>query len=282
MKFRTEIELPRSSHRIAHGDGGVMLLGSCFSDNIGERLCADGFDACHNPMGPLYNPASLHGYISRLLDEYIYSETDLTRDADGRWHALDFPLRYSGNEPDSLLDRINAECLGARERLACARTLAVTFGTAWCFEVTANGKMAGNCHKLPASYFRRRCMTPSEIIGLWQPLADRLLAAGKHLIATVSPIRHLSDGLHGNQISKATLLLALNGIAGMEYFPSYEIMLDDLRDYRFYADDLKHPSPMAVDYIYDIFSQTYFSNETLAEARRLHAIRLREAHRPLL
>lgn len=259
-----------------------MLLGSCFSDNIGERLCSDGFDACHNPMGPLYNPASLHSYISRLLDGYTYTEADLTADSDGRLHALDFPLRYSSDEPAELLERINTECGCAADCLDRAGTLIVTFGTAWCFEIAANGKIAGNCHKLPASEFRRRRMEQSEIIALWQPLTQRLRAAGKHVIATVSPIRHLADGLHGNQLSKATLLLSLDAIDGIEYFPAYEIMLDDLRDYRFYADDLKHPSPMAVEYIYNIFSQTYFSNETLAEARLRHTEALRRAHRPLL
>lgn len=322
MKFRTETELPRSTHRIAHGDGGVMLLGSCFSDNIGQRLCDDGFDVCHNPMGPLYNPASLHAFISRLLAllsagpvreqseiapppsgcpvreqseiatppsaspvrerSEAYTLADLTRDTLGRWHALDFPLRYSGDDPHELLHRINTECSAAARSLAGARTIIITFGTAWCFEIVSNGKVAGNCHKLPASEFVRRRMTPADITAMWQPLVHRLRDMGKHVMATVSPIRHLADGLHGNQLSKATLLLAVDALEGVEYFPAYEAVVDDLRDYRFYADDLKHPSAMAVEYIYNIFSQTYFSKETLEEARRRHAARLREAHRPLL
>ena len=293
MKFRTETELPRSTHRIAHGDGGVMLLGSCFSDNIGRRLCDDGFDVCHNPMGPLYNPASLHAFIDRLLSitesdgsvpesAEAYNASDLTRAGDGQWHALDFPLRYSGGDSDTLLCRINTECRAAARNLARARTIIITFGTAWCFEIISNGKVAGNCHKLPASEFVRRRRTPADITAMWQPLVHRLRDMGKHVMATVSPIRHLADGLHGNQLSKATLLLAVDALEGIEYFPAYEAVIDDLRDYRFYADDLKHPSAMAVEYIYNIFSQTYFSKETIEEARRRHAARLRDAHRPLL
>jgi hypothetical protein len=293
MKFRTETELPRSTHRIAHGDGGVMLLGSCFSDNIGQRLCDDGFDVCHNPMGSLYNPASLHAFISRLLSitesdgsvsesAEAYNASDLTLAGDGQWHALDFPLRYSGDDPDALLCRINTECCEAARNFARARTIIITFGTAWCFEIISNGKVAGNCHKLPASEFVRRRMNPADITAMWQPLVHRLRDMGKHVMATVSPIRHLADGLHGNQLSKATLLLAVDALEGVEYFPAYEAVVDDLRDYRFYADDLKHPSAMAVEYIYNIFSQTYFSKETLEEASRRHAARLREAHRPLL
>lgn len=281
MKFRTEIEPIRSTYRIAHGDGGVLLLGSCFSDNVGERLEADGFEVCHNPMGPLYNPASLCCFISRLLDGYVYTEADLTPDTEGRFHTLDFPLRYSAPKAAPLLDRINSECRATAVKLSEAATVVVTFGTAWCFDLP-DGRTVGNCHKLPASVFSRRRMTADEIVRLWQPLASRLRAMGKHLIATVSPIRHLADGLHGNQLSKATLLLALDALPEIEYFPAYEILVDDLRDYRFYADDLKHPSAMAVDYIYNIFSQTYFSDATLAEARIRHAARLREAHRPLL
>lgn len=293
MKFRTETELPRSTHRIAHGDGGVMLLGSCFSDNIGQRLCDDGFDVCHNPMGSLYNPASLHAFISRLLSitesdgsvsesAEAYNASDLTLAGDGQWHALDFPLRYSGDDPDALLCRINTECCEAARNFARAQTIIITFGTAWCFEIISNGKVAGNCHKLPASEFVRRRMNPADITAMWQPLVHRLRDMGKHVMATVSPIRHLADGLHGNQLSKATLLLAVDALEGVEYFPAYEAVVDDLRDYRFYADDLKHPSAMAVEYIYNIFSQTYFSKETLEEASRRHAARLREVHRPLL
>ncbi|MDE5642447.1 MAG: GSCFA domain-containing protein [Muribaculaceae bacterium] len=282
MKFRTEIEAPRSVHRISHDDGGVMLLGSCFSDNIGLRLEADGFEVCHNPMGPLYNPISLHSFISRLIDGYVYTEADLVYGDDRRWHALDFPLRYSGDNQTELLERINKECSLAADCLSRAATVIVTFGTAWHFIAADSGKTVGNCHKFPASYFVRRRMDSDSIVKLWSPLARRLADSGKHLIATVSPIRHTADGLHGNQLSKATLLLAIDNIPNTEYFPAYEILVDDLRDYRFYDRDLKHPSDMAVEYIYDIFSQTYFSNDTILEARSRFAASLRNAHRPLL
>lgn len=270
--------------RISHDDGPVVLAGSCFSDNIGERLQADGFAVCHNPMGPLYNPVSMATAITRLLEGHTFTAADLTAagsadsPADVSWHALDFPLRYSDNNPDRLLQRINREFARWSQALTQARTTIFTFGTAWTFYYRPTGRAVGNCHKFAASDFDRRCLTIDEIAQLWQPLCTRLHELGKQVIITVSPIRHLADGLHGNQLSKATLLMACDRLDA-QYFPAYEIMVDDLRDYRFYADDLKHPSPMAVEYIYNKFTDTFFTEATRAESQQRHARWLREQHR---
>lgn len=248
-------------------------------ENIGEQLAIDGFDVTVNPTGVLYNPASIASVINRAVRMEPYTVADLYSDSTGICHLLDFPNKLQSQDAEILISAGNAMLNTLGEKFRCADTLIVTFGTAWVFDLNATGKTVGNCHKLPASEFTRRRMTPEEIVTLWEPLI-----AGRRVIFTVSPIRHLADGLHGNTLSKATLQLAADALVerGAEYFPSYEIMMDDLRDYRFYASDMKHPSATAVEYIYDIFKSRYFSPETertAAENRKQYKF---SQHRQLL
>lgn len=271
MKFRTEIEPLRGRQPITH-DNRIVMMGSCFTDNIGALLRRDGFNVSVNEMGVLYNPLSLAMVIDRALRQVPYSSVDLIN-RDGIWHCLDFESRRQSADAGELLSRLNADFLAFAEKLRAADTWIITFGTAWVFE--HDGHIVGNCHKLDSREFTRRRLSVSEIVEAWRPLCQ-----GRRVIFTVSPIRHLADGLHGNELSKSTLLLAVEQLG--EYFPAYEIMLDDLRDYRFYADDLKHPSALAVDYIYEFFENTYFPADTkaLALAKRKEAAR--QAHRPII
>ncbi len=255
----------------------IAMLGSCFTSGIGSRLQADGFDVMANPMGPLYNPASLARVAGRAVDDYRYTEADLIR-KDDRYHILDFPSRYQDSDSGSLIAGVNAEFATLAAGLRDADLWIITFGTAHIFQY--GGVTVGNCHKLPASEFTDRYLSVDEIVGMWQPLT-----AGRRVIFTVSPIRHVADGLHGNQLSKARLLLAVEALCqngAAEYFPSYEILLDDLRDYRFYAPDMKHPSETAVDYIYGHFAATYFSEETACKASAARKEFLRSQHRNIL
>lgn len=282
MKFRTEIEAVKSAHRINIGEG-VLMLGSCFTDNIGGRLDIDGFDVCHNPLGPLYNPVSIANCISRALGQKEYSSADLVAGPNG-YHCLDYASRYSGADAAAVADHVNTDFAAVSGRLNSRglHTLIITFGSAFVFE--RHGEVVGNCHKFPAAEFGRRILSVDEIVDLWSGIIESL-PENIHIIFTVSPIRHLADGLHGNEVSKATLLLAIDRLCGAygdraEYFPSYEIMLDDLRDYRFYAADMKHPSDVAVDYIYEIFLNTYMTKQTQEEAaenrRRFRAAQHRQ------
>ena len=235
MKFRTEIEPVKTRHSIGI-DQPLLMLGSCFTDNVGQRLAIDGFDVLHNPLGPLYNPMSLARCIRRAFAGQYYTEADLVPGPRG-WHCLDYASRYSGEDATELLRRLNRDFGTVVDRLANPRlhTLIVTFGSSYVFE--RQGTVVGNCHKFPATEFRRRRLSVKEIVDTWATIIGSL-PDNIDIIFTVSPIRHLADGLHGNEVSKATLLLALEELyphyplrAG--YFPSYEIMLDDLRDYRF-------------------------------------------------
>lgn len=274
MEFRTQIEPVTGRKPIDHSSS-IVMLGSCFTTEVGSRLERDGFDVTVNPMGALYNPATIASAIERALARLPYSPTDLT-EYNGTYHCLDFPTQYQGTDAAELVDRLNNDITALAERLEKADTWIITFGTARVYEFEGRG-IVGNCHKLPGYMFTRRLMTVNEIADRWQPLAKN-----RRVILTVSPIRHTADGMHGNQISKATLLLAAEQLDNIEYFPSYEIVIDDLRDYRFYAADMKHPSDVAVDYIYGKFAETYFTPSTLQAAKEARKASLRAAHRPIL
>lgn len=285
MDFRTVITPPQSPLRLDHASG-IMLLGSCFSDNIGARLEREFFDVDINPMGTLYNPASIAAAIDRIMSGQPYSRDDLF-EHDGRWHSFDHHSRFSGVDVDKVISGINARLSAAGDNLGRARVLVVTLGTAWIFRLRSTGAVVANCHKLPASMFERSRMTVDDIVGLWLPLLGRLKDFNQSLkvIFTVSPIRHLADGVHGNQLSKSTLLLAVDRLVssddGAEYFPAYEALMDDLRDYRFYAADMTHPSDVASDYVYSLFCDGYMSDATRQLAVACRKVSSRLAHRPM-
>ena len=281
MQFRTEIEPIKRTRPIDHSTG-IIMMGSCFTDGIGSRLSRDGFNVTVNPMGALYNPFSIATVIERALGGNYYTADDLELYEDC-YHCLDFPSTFRDTDPDSLLERINNQLHDTAQKLNSSDVWIITFGTARIYSLDGV-KPIGNCHKLPASRFEVSLLKTSDIVKRWKPLVN------KRTIFTVSPIRHLADGLHGNMLSKATLLQAVAELQQdsaesetvCEYFPSFEIMLDDLRDYRFYDADMKHPSPVAVDYIYEKFSDTYFSADTKKSALEFRKKVLRAAHRPIL
>ncbi len=260
MNFRTEIEPISAGFSIDSGSK-IVLLGSCFSDEIGRQLELDGFSVVRNPLGPLYNPAS----IANVFKREQFSSADLVEHTDG-FHCLDFASRYSGGDIAALVEEVNADFLALKQAIVDADVIIITFGTANVYDLAATGLSVGNCHRLPPQMFNRRRMSADEIIGLWRGL----LPEGKRVIFTLSPIRHVADGLADNSLSKATLRVAIDQICrvgGYDYFPSFEILNDDLRDYRFYADDMKHPSETAVAYIYEHFARAYFSSATQEQAR---------------
>lgn len=273
MEFRTIIEPLRNQRGIDHSTS-IVMLGSCFTDNIGALLKRDGFDVSANPMGVLYNPMSIAQVINRALNNEPYTIDDLY-ESDGVWHCLDFESRRQGTDAAALLEALNRDFTDLREKLINANVWIITFGTAWVFDHKPTQRIAGNCHKLPGSEFVRHRLSVEQIVETWQPLCEQ-----KRIIFTVSPIRHLADGLHGNQLSKATLLLATEQLG--EYFPAYEIVCDDLRDYRFYAADMKHPSETAINYIYNIFEQSYFDRATSQKALECRRIYARQNHRPII
>lgn len=275
MKWRTEIEIPKSRWQI-ESDDRILLVGSCFTDSIGQKMQAHGLRATTNPTGVLYNPLSivqsLNGDMRVELVEH-----------DGLYHSMSHHSSFSGTDSEQVLRRCLQSQAELHQALAEADVVFVTFGTAYVY--FRDGQVVANCHKLPESEFVRRRLSVQEILTAWRPLIRTM--PDKHWVFTVSPIRHQRDGMHQNQLSKATLLLAIEQLQQafpeqVTYFPAYEIVLDELRDYRFYADDLVHPSAAAVDYIWQRLCDTFVSPETCAKMQTNYKQWLRSQHRPLI
>jgi len=268
MKFRTEIQPLPHKGLITHHDK-ILLLGSCFSDSIGEKLTQRLFNTLINPFGPLYNAAAIHNAVNRIARGKLFTINDLHRNKNGLWFCYECHTKLSCPDADEMLRNLNSLLTQARDFLRQATTICVTLGTAWVYESADTHFTVANCHKQPAELFRRYRQSPAEIAESLSGIINIMREYNPlcHVILTVSPIRHLADGLHGNQLSKASLLLACEESAeandNVIYFPSYEIMMDDLRSYRFYAPDMKHPDEVAVDYIFDIFSRSFFSEATV-------------------
>ena len=285
--FRTIVEPLKHNGLINHRKR-VMMLGSCFSDNIGEKLQQACFNVEINPFGTLYNPASIACGIDDIINQRKFTVDDLMQvDGDNRWHSFSHHSSHSSVDAESMLIHLNEQIAQAYEALSEASALIITFGTAWVYELNKTGKVVANCHKLPANVFNRRLMSIDEIVKTWQGVINRVKAMNENIsiVFTVSPIRHLRDGAHENQLSKSILLLAINHLVQQNeniiYFPAYEVMNDDLRDYRFYASDMTHPSDVAVNYIYDLFSQSFFDEDTIKLATECSKLSKRLQHRPM-
>jgi len=258
------------------------MLGSCFSDEIGAQMQQRYLNVTCNPFGTLYNPLSIAQAINYHLP--ITNDQLPLVEYEGLWHSMMHHGSLSRADKDEAQAVIADSIKTMQQALSEATVVIVTFGTAWVYEM--NGEVVANCHKLPESCFTRRRLTVEEIVSAWKPILERY--PDKHWIFTVSPIRHIRDGLHENQLSKATLLQAVeqmvNGKWGngkLHYFEAFEIMLDELRDYRFYADDLVHPSSLAVNYIWERFVDTFCTNQTKNELVLQHKRWKHEHHIPL-
>lgn len=276
-------------------EDGVVTLGSCFADAIGTRLEEGGFRVERNPFGTLYNPLSVAEALERIVDCREITSDDLVQH-DGLFHSWHHHGSFSRPTAQECLDVCNSRIRLAHSALREARVLMLTFGTAYVFSLASDsaeegtGMVVANCHKLPPRHFTRRRMTVEETVGRWKPLLQKLIAYNSELITilTVSPIRHMADGAHGNQVSKATLLLAVEELVSIfnsqfpiSYFPAYEIVLDELRDYRFYGPDLSHPSALAEDIVYERFQRATMMPATIQQAHNNAKQAKRRRHIPL-
>lgn len=253
-------------------------MGSCFTDNIGACMASDLMDVCVNPFGPLYNPLSIRRAVKLITGEISLSDRLCT--CEGRVHSFDAHSRLSGKDEQTVSAALKRSVEGARYSLEQASAVIITLGTTRCFTLRADGEPVANCHKQPASAFTERFLSIGEITDcLCDIIADiARLNPSARVIFTVSPLRYPGADAHINTVAKATLHLAI-AETGAEYFPAWEIMMDDLRDYRFYADDMRHPSAPAIEYIYSIFSQSYYSAKTIALAERCRRLTRRLGHR---
>ena len=286
MEFRTTVKTGENRSWLHHSDK-VVLLGSCFSDNMGSKLQGALIDALVNPMGTLYNPMSISCGVRRLVNNEPIAGRDLFMQG-GVWNSYDFHSRYSLPDKQATIDRMNQRIEQGHQALQSAQLLTVTLGTAMIYRLKATGDVVANCHKVPQHEFDRRMATVDEMAGELDKMLTLLheFNPGLHVIFTVSPIRHIADGLGTNSLSKASLRVAINdAIAGRgdycDYFPAYEIMMDDLRDYRFYGYDMVHPSDVAVEYIWQAFQATYLDDRSALAVSRCERVYKRLQHRPM-
>lgn len=262
MKTSTPVITDAFRNRLTKEDR-ILVLGSCFAANVGNRLKDEGYDVCINPFGTLFNPASVASSLLRLASSQPFTEDECVQMGAGSelWCSFSHYTKFARPTKEEFLENANKALWEASSFFRNCTAVIITFGTAFVFEHSGGdagnrGFIVSNCLKRPALEFRRFMLDRDEIVRMWEPLMDGILS-GRKVIFTVSPIRHMADGAHGNQLSKATLLLSEDELVGKyanaEYFPSYEIVLDELRDYSWYADDLVHPSAEAVDRVWAKF-----------------------------
>lgn len=284
MDFRTPVSI-NAGFKLGYTDT-IMMLGSCFTENIGQKLADAKMNVVINPTGILFNPESIAEAVRMVINGNPIGENDVF-EHNGLWSSLMFHGRFSSPDKQEALDMMNSGIALAHKQLKSTTVLILTFGTAFVYRNKADGRIVANCHKLPASNFERQMLSVDDITNSYSNLIEQLAAINPamQIVLTVSPVRHLLDGAHPNQISKSTLLLATDWLTrqygNVHYFPSYEIMMDDLRDYRFYAADMVHPSDLAVDYIWQLLRESCISpadNALIDEIAKLCAA---VNHRPL-
>ncbi len=276
MKFRTEINLDKSNKPIEHNTN-ILTIGSCFAQNIGEYFQRFKFNVMCNPFGVLYNPVSIFNSLKFTLDNRTFTQKDLI-EYNGEWHSFYHHSDFSHHDPKICLDKINSGIKATSDFLGNTDVLIITYGTAYVYKHIKQNIIVSNCHKIAAKEFKRYRLSLEEtektIVETVKLL--RLINENVRIIFTVSPVRHWKDGAANNQLSKATLLLAVDKIVKLhnncEYFPSYEIVMDDLRDYRFYDSDLLHPNKLATDYIWKKFSDSMLSGNCLTLIQEIEKI----------
>ena len=285
MKWHTPVTFPPSRIPLTPDDR-VLVVGSCFADEIGQRMRRAGFNACVNPFGTLYNPLSVAGALSRLCDGRPFTESECVEMGAGAGRICSFShhTSFARETPEAFLAVANESLDDATAFWQDCNKVCITLGTVFCW--LHDGAVVANCLKRPASEFERVEMTLEQVFSVLRSIV--VSSPGMAFLFTVSPIRHLGDGAHLNQLSKSTLLLAVDAllrdpVVGQrcEYFPAYEILLDELRDYRFYAEDMTHPSAQAADYIWERFKAFAVPSEYADRVAQAEKDWKAAQHRPL-
>lgn len=282
--FRTVISPAPAESLLAYGHG-IMLIGSCFTENIGNCLIRYKFNACQNPFGIVYNPLSIAAQIRRMVDNEPYQLRDLVF-RDGLWHSFGHHGRFSHAGHEQCLNQVNSSLSQSASLIRQASHLILTFGTARAFKLRSSGQIVANCHKFPESDFSSQLYEPEEILEQLIPSIHHLLSVNPsiRLFWSVSPIRYLKEGAHGNQLSKSimirTVARLLEAFPESYYFPAYEIFMDDLRDYRYYATDLVHPGEAGIQYVWERFRESCIDPDSLQLMKRLEPVIRAARHRP--
>ncbi len=259
----------------------VLLMGSCFTENMGQKMESLHFGTMLNPFGILYNPLSMAEAMRRSLENCWIDESVLVN-YEELWHSWLHHGAFSRRDRQECLVACNERIAEANRFLESCDTIILTFGSAWCYRLKENGMVVANCHKVPASNFEKTLLTVDEIVEIWKPLVQRLREKEMRILFTISPVRHWAYGAHGNQLGKAVLFLAVERLMQQEgtyYFPAYEIVMDELRDYRFFADDMLHPSPLAEKIVWQRFQESCMDRETISRCEQIESENKKLAHR---
>jgi lysophospholipase L1-like esterase len=284
MKLQTQIPLKKETKNLINYDSNIFLLGSCFSENIGNKLNHFKFQSIQNPFGILFHPKAIETLITNAVNQKVYSNEDVFLQNEV-WHSFDVHSSLSSENDKSLLKKINSAISVTNKKLKEASHIIITLGTSWVYRFIETDTIVANCHKIPQKKFLKELLTVDEITKILSTILVLLKSINKniHITFTVSPIRHLKDGFVENTQSKSNLISAIHTIlvdTNVSYFPSYEIMMDELRDYRFYAEDMIHPNKTAINYIWEKFVDTRFSEESLPTMKEIEAIQKGILHRP--
>lgn len=293
MKLQTEIPLKPEKNQIDYASK-ILLLGSCFSENIGEKFDYFKFQNLQNPFGVIFNPVSIERLIVRAVENRAFSEEDIFQHK-GIWKCFEVHSELSSLDKSEFLKNLNSALQNLREALFSSTHIIFTFGTAWVYRTInastplSTGKIVANCHKLPQQNFAKELLSMEEISKSLQTIFYKISTVNPAavLINTVSPVRHIKDGFSENSLSKAHLISAIHQSLSLPmqskrhyYFPSFEIMMDELRDYRFYAEDMLHPNKTAIEIIWQKFSKVWISSETETLQKEIASIQNGLKHRP--
>ena len=279
-KFRTEVHPSLDVPKVAYSSK-IFSMGSCFSEEVGRHLIRNKFDCMNNPFGTIFNPLSIEKLLKISLEDHPLT-ADHYVERDDVWYHLDFHSSIFGFTKEELEEKIKRAAGKVKEHFLASDFLFITLGTSFGFRYQKSGEVVANCHKQKSSDFHKELLEPDQIIDSIKWVQS--IAQDKTTVFTVSPVRHIKETLEQNSTSKSILKFAVHKRVTAEekshYFPAYEIMMDDLRDYRFYSDDLIHPSAMAVDYIWSKFKSSIFDEKTLATMKRWEGVLKAIEHRP--
>ncbi|SDR80785.1 GSCFA family protein [Maribacter dokdonensis] len=283
MNLLTEIPLSKSNNLIDYSSH-LLLLGSCFSENMGAKLSYYKFQGIQNPFGILFHPLAIERIIEKSVNQELFTEEDVFNENE-QWHSFDAHSSLSNSSKAQIIEDLNNAISRTSTQLKTASHIIITLGTAWVYRKTSSNKVVANCHKVPQSNFTKELLSVEEVVKSLNRVITFVQSVNPtvQFIFTVSPVRHLKDGFLENQRSKAHLIAAIHQVLNedrVSYFPSYELMMDELRDYRFYAKDMIHPNETAIEYIWEKFVEVWLASNTSSTMKKIEKVQKGMLHKP--